>query len=189
MRQLSLCILDYLPDSSVIYTVESGLWFFILSFLTLVSHLLPLGRDTGGRVMLHSGLISSNSTHAFSSLFPNLHFSSLWVPGSPQALVISCLVDSSFPSSKIPTAAHCPDPLPHQWPFSPPLPLPPFPFPLHWGPGWPCSFLGCGGGMILMSWDHQGGGRELLGRGGRGQHCQLEQTNRWEGRHGGGAIC
>lgn len=76
MRQLSLCILDYLSDSSIIYTAESGLWFFILSFLTLVSHLLPLGRETGGRAMLHSGLISSNSTHTFSSLFPNLHFSS-----------------------------------------------------------------------------------------------------------------
>lgn len=88
MRQLSLCILDYLSDSSVIYTAESGFGFFVLlsflffffslrSFLTLVSHLLPLGHDTGGRVMLHSGLISSNSTHTFSSLSPNLHFSSL----------------------------------------------------------------------------------------------------------------
>lgn len=34
MRQLSLCILDYLSDSSIIYTAESGFGFFVLlSFL------------------------------------------------------------------------------------------------------------------------------------------------------------
>ena len=132
LRQLSLCILDCLSDSSVIYTAESGLWFFVLSFLTLVSHLLPLGCDTGGRVMLHSGLISSNSTHTFPSLFPNLHFffpllSYRLTSGSGHFLLgwwqLSQLRNSYCRTLPWPRPRHpsC------QWSFSPLFPLPPSP--------------------------------------------------------------
>lgn len=106
LRWLFLSILNYLSDSAITHTAESGLWFFILlSFLTLASHLLQLGCDAGGSVMFHSGLTSCQFYSHFPFFSQICTFLLSSVTDSPQALVISCLVDGSFPSSGIPAAA------------------------------------------------------------------------------------